>query len=256
MYAFMRGLMRFIVRVYLVGRFHCTGRERVPRTGPLLVCANHASTIDPPLLPAWLPRSDSWSMAKAEWFARPTFTAWLFTRYHAFPIVRHSPDRRGLKRALGVVRDGGALIVYPEGHRVESGGMWQAEPGAGFIGRATGAPVQPVALVGTRDCFPKGARWPRRARVEVRIGPCIRIRDRRPDGRRVENQEAADAIMLAIAEMLPAPARGHYADLDALRERLAGVWEPAGASPSPPDGEGRGGGDRLPSAGRPIESPS
>jgi 1-acyl-sn-glycerol-3-phosphate acyltransferase len=228
MYAFLRGLMRLIVHVYLIGRFRVTGRPLVPRRGALLVCANHASTIDPPLLPAFLPRSDSWSMAKAEWFARPTFTAWLFTRYHAFPIVRHSPDRRGLRRAHGVLRDGGALIVYPEGHRVESGGLWRAEPGAGFLARTSGAPVQPVGLIGTRDCFPKGARWPRRTRVEVRFGPPIRIRDRRPDGTRVENQEAADAIMLAVAELLPPEARGEYADLAELRRRLDGVWEPAG----------------------------
>jgi 1-acyl-sn-glycerol-3-phosphate acyltransferase len=228
-YALLRGLMRVIVYVYLDGLFRVTGRARVPRTGPLLVCANHASTIDPPLLPAFLPRSDSWSMAKAEWFARPSFTRWLFTRYHAFPIVRHSPDRRGLRRALGIVRDGGALIVYPEGHRVESGGLWTAEPGAGFIARTTGAAVQPVALVGTRDCFPKGARWPRRTRVDVRFGEPIHIRERRPDGSRVENQEAADAIMLAVAELLPAEARGAYAGLDELRARLDGVWEPAGA---------------------------
>ena len=201
MYAFLRGLMRVIVYVYLAGLFRTTGRKRVPRTGPLLVCANHASTIDPPLLPAFLPRSDSWSMAKAEWFARPNFTSWLFTHYHAFPIVRHSPDRRGLRRSLAVVREGGALIVYPEGHRVESGGLWTAEPGAGFIARTTAAAVQPVALVGTRDCFPKGARWPRRAHVEVRFGEPIRIRERRPDGSRVANQEAADAIMLAVAEL-------------------------------------------------------
>jgi len=231
MYAVLRGLMRVIVHVYLVGLFRTTGRARVPRHGPLLVCANHASTIDPPLLPAFLPRSDSWSMAKSEWFARPTFHAWLFTRYHAFPIVRHSPDRRGLRRAMGVLRDGGALIVYPEGHRVESGGLWPAEPGAGFIARTTGTVVLPVALVGTRDCFPKGARWPRRTRVEVRFGGPIRIRERRLDGGRVENQEAADAIMLAVAELLPAEARGAYAALDELRGRLEGVWEPAGAGP-------------------------
>jgi len=231
MYALLRGLMRVMVDVYLVGLFRTVGRARVRRRGPLLVCANHASTIDPPLLPAFLPRSDSWSMAKAEWFAHGGFLSWLFTQYHAFPIVRHSPDRRGLRRAMAVLRDGGALIVYPEGHRVESGGLWPAEPGAGFLARTTGAAVQPVALVGTRDCFPKGAHWPRRARVEVRFGEPIRIRERRPDGTRVENQEAADAIMLAVAELLPAEARGAYAALDELRTRIDGVWEPAGAAP-------------------------
>jgi 1-acyl-sn-glycerol-3-phosphate acyltransferase len=117
--------------------------------------------------------------------------------------------------------------MYPEGHRIESGGLAEAEPGAGFIARTSGAPVLPAALLGTRDCFPKGARWPRRARVEVRFGAPIRIRERRPDGRRVENHEAASAIMLAIAEMMPPESRGAYSDLDGLRARLAGVWEPA-----------------------------
>ncbi|HEY4027325.1 MAG TPA: lysophospholipid acyltransferase family protein [Candidatus Dormibacteraeota bacterium] len=228
-YAFLRGLMRVIVHVYLAGRFRVTGRERVPRQGPVLVCANHASTIDPPLLPAFLPRSDSWSMAKAEWFARPGFRSWLFTSYHAFPIVRHTPDRRGLKRALSVLRGGGALVMYPEGHRIESGGLVEAEPGAGFLARTSGAPVLPVALLGTRDCMPRGALWPRRVDIEVRFGAPICIAERRPDGSRVENQAAADAIMLAIAELMPPESRGVYADLDGLRSRLAGVWHPAAA---------------------------
>ena len=55
----------------------------------------------------------------------------------------------------------------------------------------------------------------------------LRVRDRRPDGRRVTNQEAADAIMLAVAALLPPAMRGVYADVDGLRERLEGVWEPA-----------------------------
>jgi 1-acyl-sn-glycerol-3-phosphate acyltransferase len=226
MYAAMRGLVRLMVRVYLGGLFRLDGVERVPRTGPLLVCSNHASTVDPPLVPAFLPRADSWSMAKAEWF-RSAFLKWLFTNYHAFPIVRHSPDRRGLKRAMEVLDASGALVVYPEGTRVTEGGMMTAEPGAGFIARTSGAPVQPVALVGTRDCLPAGTFWPRRARVEMRFGALIHIRSRRPDGRRVENQEASDAIMLAVAEQLPAGMRGAYSDLEALRERLDGVWEPA-----------------------------
>lgn len=229
MYALLRGLMRLIVRVYLAGLFRVIGSEQVPRKGALLVCSNHASTIDPPLLPAFLPRPDSWSMAKAEWFKPRSFVSWLFTQYHAFPIVRHSPDRRGLKRAIAVLDEAGALIVYPEGTRIEAGGVRRAEPGAGFIARAAGVPVLPVALVGTRDCFPKGARWPRRVPVEVRLAPLIRIRSHRPDGRRVENQEASDAIMLAIAEQLPAEMRGAYSDLKTLRKRLEGVWEPAGS---------------------------
>ena len=218
--------MRAIVRVYLNGLFRVAGRERMPLRGGVLLCSNHASTLDPPLVPAFVPRSDSWSMSKAENFDHP-FTRWLFVRYQAFPVVRHTADRAAIRRSFEILRGGGVLIMYPEGFRVPEGGLRVAEPGVGFLARATGAVVQPVALVGTRECFPKGGRWPRRVRIDFRFGHPIRIRERRPDGRKVENQEAADAVMLAVAEELPEPMRGAYADLAALRERLAGVSEPA-----------------------------
>ncbi|HEY4866303.1 MAG TPA: lysophospholipid acyltransferase family protein [Candidatus Dormibacteraeota bacterium] len=227
MYAALRALMRLVVRVYLDGLFSMEGVERVAREGGLLVCSNHASTIDPPLLPAVLPRSDTWSMAKSEYFARPGFSRWLFTHYHAFPVVRHSADRQALRRAQQILSGGQALILYPEGTRVESGGLRRAEPGAGFLARTASVPVQPVGLVGTRECFPKGARWPRRVPVTVRFGVPFRIRKRRLDGRRIENQEAADSIMLAIADLLPESLRGAYAEVDAgRREELEDLREP------------------------------
>jgi 1-acyl-sn-glycerol-3-phosphate acyltransferase len=221
--------MRGIVRVYLDGLFRVTGRERMPLRGGVLVCSNHAATVDPPLVPAFLPRGDSWSMSKSENFDH-LLARWLFVRYHAFPVVRHTADRAAIRRSFEILRGGGVLIMYPEGFRVPEGGLRVAEPGVGFLARATGAVVQPIALVGTRECFPKGAHWPRRVPVEFRFGRTLRIRERRPDGRRVGNQEAADAVMLAIAEELPEPMRGAYADLAGLRERLEGVAEPV----SPP----------------------
>jgi 1-acyl-sn-glycerol-3-phosphate acyltransferase len=226
MYSFLRWVMRTIVRIYLVGLFRVTGSELVPRRGPLIVCCNHPSTIDPPLLPAFLPRADSWSMAKSEWFVKPGWKSWLFRQYHAFPVVRHSPDRRGLSRARDILAAGGALIIYPEGTRIESGRLERAQPGAAFLARLSDAPVVPVGLVGTNRCFPKGAFWPRRAPVEIRFGTPMRIRNQRPDGRRVRNQDAADAIMLAIARLLPPDMRGAYADIEALDARLQGIFEP------------------------------
>ena len=223
MYAFLRGVMRFIVTVYLFGLFRVEGREQFPRRGAVLVCPNHVSTVDPPLVPAYLPRGDSWSMAKAEYFAKPNFTKWLFTNYHAFPVVRHTADRKALKRAAEILRGGEILVVYPEGTRIEAGGLERAEPGAGYLAQRLEVPVVPVALEGTRECFPKGARWPRRVRVTVRLGRPFRLPAQRPDGTRVKAEDAADAIMLSIAEMLPEPARGKYADLEGLRARVGGL---------------------------------
>jgi len=221
-YAFMRGLMRFMTRTFLVGLFKVEGLENVPRQGPLVVCANHFATLDPPMVPAFLPRADTWNMAKSEYFRKPLMR-WIFTRYHAFPVVRHSADRAALRRAFDLLKAGEVLIIYPEGTRVESGELATPEPGAGFIAQKAGCPVLPVALTGTRECLPKGARWPRRVPVTLRFGEPFLLPQRRPTGERISHEEASDAIMLAIAELLPPENRGRYRDVESWRRKLEGV---------------------------------
>ena len=224
-YAFLRGLMRVIVRTYLVGLFELSGLENVPRTGPLIICPNHQGTIDPPLVPAFVPRGDTWNMAKSEFF-RSRILAFIYRSYHACPVVRHSADRSALRRAFDLLKAGHALIMYPEGTRVESGGLAKAEPGAGFIAQKAACPVLPVVLTGTRECLPKGAWWPRRVRVTLTFGKPFLVLQKRADGRRVSHEEASDAIMVAIAEMLPPDERGAFSDLESHRKRLAGVTKP------------------------------
>jgi 1-acyl-sn-glycerol-3-phosphate acyltransferase len=220
MYAFLRWLARRIAGTVLAGILSIEGRDNVPRAGPLLVCPNHIGTVDPPLVPAYLPRGDSWSMAKSEYFAKPGFTRWIFTAYQAFPVVRHTADRGALRRAFEVLKGGHVLVVYPEGTRVESGLLAEPEPGAGFIALRSRAQVVPVAISGTHKALPKGRVIPSRHPVRIAFGRPFRIRERHPDGSRVRAAEAADAIMLAIAEMLPAGQRGRYADLEAIRARV------------------------------------
>jgi 1-acyl-sn-glycerol-3-phosphate acyltransferase len=222
-YAFLRCVMRMLVHTVLAGLFTQVGRERIPRHGPLLVCGNHISTLDPPLVPAFLPRNDSWSMAKAEYFERSWLQTWIFTAFHAFPVVRHSADRSAIRRATAILRDGHLLVLYPEGTRITSGGLHRPEPGAGFIAMLSGAPVLPVAITGSREVFGKGFKLPRRAPLRVEWGEPFKIASRLPDGRRVEYQDASDAIMLAIAEMLPEELRGEYADLDGWRARVGAL---------------------------------
>jgi 1-acyl-sn-glycerol-3-phosphate acyltransferase len=222
MYAFLRWVMRTLTRVYLVGLFRVEGVENVPRTGALIVCPNHFGTLDPPMVPAFLPRGDTWNMAKSEYFKK-AWMRWLFAAYQAFPVVRHTADRVALRRSFDLLKAGQVLIMYPEGTRVEAGVLSKPEPGAGFIAQKADCPVLPVAVTGTRECLPKGKLWPRRVRVTVRFGKPFMVRQRRASGDRVSHAEAADAIMLKIAELLPADKRGAYSDLDSLRARLSGV---------------------------------
>src|SRR5215472_7318157 len=118
-YGFLRGLMRFITSTYLVGLFKVRGVDQVPRQGALIVCSNHIGTIDPPLVPAFLPRGDTWSVAKSEFFRSP-IVGWLFTSYQAFPVQRHTADRAALRRAFDVLKEGQTLVIYPEGTRIDA----------------------------------------------------------------------------------------------------------------------------------------
>ena len=235
MYAFLRALMRTITRVYLAGLFEVVGVENVPLTGPLIICPNHSATLDPPMVPAFVPRSDTWSMAKSEYFRRP-LVRFFFYAYHAFPVVRHSADRAALRRSFDLLKSGQALIMYPEGTRIESGVLAKPEPGAGFIAQKAACPVLPVGLTGTRECLPKGARWPRRTRVSITFGKPFLVLQKRADGTRVSHEDASDAIMVAIAEVLPLEQRGVFSEVELHRKRLTGVTAPIA---DPPAGEGR-----------------
>jgi 1-acyl-sn-glycerol-3-phosphate acyltransferase len=224
-YAFLRAFMRFMVRVYLAGLFTLDGLENVPREGPLLVCPNHFGTLDPPIVPAFLPRSDSWNMAKSEYFRKP-FMRWLFGAYHAFPVVRHTADRAALRRSFDLLKAGQALVIYPEGTRVEAGVLGSPEPGAGFIAQKSGSPVIPVALTGTAGVMPKGKVLPRRVPITMRFGKPFIVQQRRPNGERVTHEEASEAIMVAIAELLPPDKRGRFSDVEGLKKGLEGVTIP------------------------------
>ena len=228
-YAFMRWLMRTMTRTYLVGLFKVIGAENVPRNGPVIICPNHSANLDPPMVPAFLPRGDSWSMAKSEYF-KGGFITWVFRQYHAFPVVRHTADRTALRRAFDILASGQALIIYPEGTRVESGVLAMPEPGAGFIAQRAACPLVPVGLTGTRECLPKGARWPRRTRVSLTFGKPFVVLKKRADGTKITREEGAEAIMLAIAALLPEHQRGEFSDLAALRTKLRGVTAPVDAN--------------------------
>lgn len=227
-YRFLRLVIRFLCRVYLGPKFRISGRKWIPSGGGYLVCANHIGTIDPALVPAWVDRSDSWSMAKAESLRGWGLGSAVLRTYHAFGVVRHSPDRRALRRAREILDGGGVLFIYPEGRRVWDGVLQRGEPGAGFVARASRVPVLPAAIVGTNQVIGPGQLFPRRRPVTLYFGPPFRLRERRADGTKVTNQEATDAIMARIADLLPPPMRGEYAarrDDPGLRALLLGAEE-------------------------------
>lgn len=207
-YFLLTRLARLLTRVVLGLKFHLRGREHVPPVGALLIVSNHVGAVDPALIGGWAPRP-VWFMAKAELFEGRW--AWLMRGYHAFPVIRHSADRSALRRAFDVLKQGKALVLFPEGHRSEDAGLLRAEPGAGFIARRSGATLQALAITGTEKVLPRHKRLPRPAEVSMVFGPPFTLPERNGDGSKMDHQQSADYLMTKIAELLPFEYQGEYA---------------------------------------------
>jgi 1-acyl-sn-glycerol-3-phosphate acyltransferase len=124
------------------------GLENVPREGKLLIAANHQSYLDPPLLGSILPR-EIYYLAKKELFRNRLFGA-LLRRVNSIPINRTGQDLGSLRRALAVLQNGEALLVFPEGTRGRTGEFRRPTRGLGLLAKQSEAPVVPVYIHGTR----------------------------------------------------------------------------------------------------------
>ena len=207
-YSFLTGLARLLTRILLGSKFRLSGTRNVPSTGPVLIVSNHVGGVDPAIIGAWTPRP-VWFMAKAELF-RGAF-AWLMRGYHAFPVVRHSPDRSALRRAFDLLKQGSAVVLFPEGHRSENARLLRAEPGAGFIARRSGAPLVPIAITGSQNVIGRHKIIPRRAEVAMTFGEPFQLPERNRDGSPMDHQQSADYLMTKIAQLLPLENQGEYA---------------------------------------------
>ena len=191
----------------LLFRLETRDPGRVPAAGPALLVSNHSSVLDPPLIASASRRRLAF-LAKAELFRIPVFGA-LLRRLGARPLRRADSDPAAMRAALRVLEEGGALLVFPEGTRGPEGVLRPARAGAGMLAVVSGAAVVPVYVSGSGRAWPKGARFPRPARVTVAFGEPLRFDAKRGGDRREQYEAASRAMMAAIARLKDAPeARG------------------------------------------------
>jgi 1-acyl-sn-glycerol-3-phosphate acyltransferase len=177
------------------------GREHEPATGALLAVSNHVSALDPPIAGVAL-RRRAWYMAKEELLRTPVLGP-LLRSVGTFPVRRGEADRQSIRTALDILSRGRVLLMFPEGTRSGDGRLLSAEPGAALLALRTGVTVLPMAVIGTQRAMPKGARFPRRVPVTVRLGPPIQVpkHEGRIDRRALEVW--GGRFMAAIAALLP-----------------------------------------------------
>ena len=145
--------------------------ERMVESGPLLIAVNHSSFFDPPL-------AGICSRRGVYYLARKTLLKWpffgpLFPAMNVIPVERDGNDMSALREVIKKVKDGNAVLLFPEGTRSIDGNLQPARAGIGLVIAKTGAPVLPMRIFGAYEAFPKNARRFQLSQITVVIGEPI-----------------------------------------------------------------------------------
>jgi 1-acyl-sn-glycerol-3-phosphate acyltransferase len=197
---------------FLLIKLEVYGKENVPPTGPLILMINHIHALDPFIVVGTFPRHVT-PMSKIEVFDIPLI-GFLTQAYGAIPIQRGQADTRALRQSYQILREGGVLLIAPEGTRSPTYSLQQGKEGMALIAARTGASIIPVGITGTENA---GRCWRRLRRVPVRIviGEPFRLDPASEQLRRPLLRTMTDEAMYRLAAILPPTYRGIYGDMEA-----------------------------------------
>ncbi|WP_243884230.1 lysophospholipid acyltransferase family protein [Cellulomonas fengjieae] len=234
--------------LHLVYRPWVRGAENVPTEGAAILASNHLAVIDSFFLPLVLDR-DIVFIGKQEYFTgagiKGRLTAGFMRGVGTIPVDRGGgkASEAALRTGLRRLADGGLFGIYPEGTRSPDGRLYRGKTGIARLALESGAPVIPVAMVGTDEAQPLGRRIPKVMRIGVVIGePLDFSRYRGMENDRFILRSVTDEIMYAIMSL----SGQEYVDVYAATQKARiATGHPAVA------GDGT---DHLPAApgGRPV----
>jgi 1-acyl-sn-glycerol-3-phosphate acyltransferase len=206
LYAFVRSLAIVVLQLWF--RVRVSGAENIPSDGPAIVAPNHKNFLDAFFVGIATRRHVRY-MAKVELFKGPL--GWLFLRLGAFPVRRGEADAEALQTARSILVDGGLVVVFPEGTRVDApDALGSPHHGAARLALETGAPIIPAAITGTSHLW-RGA-LPKLKRVQLAFLPGVAS----------ENIEGAEQVSELIDERVWPAVREEYGRLRANPGLIAG----------------------------------
>jgi len=166
------------------------GREHIPAEGPVILASNHRSFFDPFII-GTMTRRPVYYVAKKELFAYSRLLGWVLNALGAFPVDRGAGDQDTIDTAKAILDRGEIVLMFPEGTRTRPGSLGKPRRGVGRLALETGAPVVPIAIIGTED-IRRGWRF-RPRKVRLRAGRALHFP-------RVEN--ASPALAGAVTDRI------------------------------------------------------
>jgi 1-acyl-sn-glycerol-3-phosphate acyltransferase len=192
--------------LHAMGRPSVSGLEHIPETGAAILASNHLSIIDSVYLPLIVPRPVVFP-AKAEYFRARGPVGRMWAAYlrstNQLEINREGARaaQETLDAALDILRGGDLFGFYPEGTRSPDGKLYRGRSGIGYLALNSGAPVIPVAMLGTRKMMPPGKSYLVPAKIEIKIGKPMTFGDLERVAPAKARREVAERVMAAIREL-------------------------------------------------------
>ena len=168
-YRVIAGLLKVLAAIMF--RPSVRGARNIPLEGPVLIAPIHRSNLDFAFTLFMSPRK-VFFMAKESIFTVPMIGR-LLRHLGAFPVRRGAADRESMVLAEKVLRDGHALVLFPEGTRKEGPSVAPLLDGAMFVAARTNATVVPVGIGGSSRAMPVGAKIPRPYKIRIVVGAPI-----------------------------------------------------------------------------------
>ena len=179
--------------------------ERLIEDGPALVCSNHVSFFDPPLISISFQKEIHF-LARHTLYSNPA-ARWIFPRVNVTPIDQDRASMAGLKTAIRLLKDGHRVLIFPEGSRSPDGKLQPAAGGAGLVVAKARVPVVPIRLFGAYEALPYGVARPKFTTVTAVVGEPLHFPEQDFPVTREGYQAISDAIMARIASLECPPDR-------------------------------------------------
>ena len=192
--------------------------DKVPQEGPLIAAANHINFLDAPILITHLYPRKITGLVKKETWDNPVL-AFLFDVWEGIPIDRDIADFTAFKKAKQALKDKKILAVAPEGTRSEDGRLIRGKPGIALLASQSNVPILPMAYWGQENFIPSIKRL-KRTPMKIKVGQLFRLNLQGEKKSKDLMQDAADAIMLEIAKLLPEKYHGVYSEITVNHQGL------------------------------------
>jgi len=203
-------IVNLYVRIFYLHRVY--GKKHFPKGGGM-ICSNHTSFLDPPLIGISCPGAVHFLGRDSLFHSR--FFGWYIGKLNCHPVRRGKGNAYAFKKAMQLVHQGNKVVIFPEGRRSADGEFHKGQLGVGMLVHRLNCQVIPVYIYGTYEIWNTKRRFPKLiGKTACVFGTPLTFEDLEGLEKKEAQTVIADRIMAKIAQ---------------LRD-----WYQAGAKGSPP----------------------